>query len=71
MGGYLGHEVQCKNVQHSEYGKKSSIMYELEKTVLAHVENTPYLGLQISNNLKWGNHKNKNCKKANTSLGFL
>ena len=52
-------------------GNKSSYFYELDNTVLAHVENTPYLGLLISNNLKWGNHINKICKKANASLGFL
>ena len=50
---------------------KSSYFYELDDTVLAHVENTPYLGLEISNDLKWSNHVNKTCKKANASLGFL
>ena len=52
-------------------GNKSQYFYELDKTVLANVENTPYLGLLISNDLKWDNHINKTCKKANASLGFL
>ena len=49
----------------------SSYFYKLDDTILNHVENTPYLGLLISDGLKWNNHINKTCKKANASLGFL
>ena len=49
----------------------SSYFYKLDDTILNHVENIPYLGLLISDDLKWNNHINKTCKKANASLGFL
>ncbi|KAK3091517.1 hypothetical protein FSP39_020434 [Pinctada imbricata] len=50
---------------------KSSKFYELNHHILQEVENNPYLGLQISNDLKWTTHINNTCKKANATLGFL
>jgi hypothetical protein len=47
---------------------KSSRYYQLEKHTL---QDNPYLGLQISNDLKWSIHINNVCKKANATLGFL
>jgi hypothetical protein len=35
------------------------------------LSDNPYLGLQISNDLKWSIHINNVCKKANATLGFL
>ena len=50
---------------------KSSRYYQLEKHTLQEVQDNPYLGLQISNDLKWNIHINNVCKKANATLGFL
>jgi hypothetical protein len=35
------------------------------------VQNNPYLGLQISDDLKWTTHITNVTKKANSTLGFL
>ena len=50
---------------------KSSRYYQLEIHTLQEVQDNPYLGLQISNDLKWCIHINNVCKKANATLGFL
>ena len=39
--------------------------------ILKEVQDNPYLGLQISNDLKWSIHINNISKKANATLGFL
>ena len=38
---------------------------------LEQVDSNPYLGVQLSDDLKWGKHINKVTKKANSTLGFL
>ena len=43
----------------------------LEGTVLKHVDNIKYLGVTITNNLKWNTHISNICTKANKTLGFL
>ena len=58
-------------VPSSERNNKSSRYYQLEKHTLQEVQDNPYLGLQISNDLKWSIHINKVCKKADATLGFL
>ena len=35
------------------------------------MQDNPYLGLTILDNLKWKTHINNICKKANSTLGFL
>ena len=50
---------------------KSSRYYQLEKHTQKEVQDNPYSGLQISNDLKWSIHINNVCKKANATLGFL
>ncbi|CAC5408524.1 unnamed protein product [Mytilus coruscus] len=35
------------------------------------VSDNPYLGVIISDNLKWSSHINKFCNKANSTLGFI
>ena len=39
--------------------------------VLDSVTNHPYLGVELSRNLDWGQHVNNKVMKANRSLGFL
>lgn len=51
--------------------EKRSFFYQLNDTILQSVKNNPYLGLSISSDLKWGNHINNICKKANSTLGFI
>ena len=51
--------------------QKTSKFYTLDNHVLEEVENNPYLGLQISSDLKWSTHINKITKKAQSTLGFL
>ena len=46
---------------------KSSRYYQLEKHTLQEVQDNPYLGLQISNDLNWSIHINNVCKKANAT----
>jgi hypothetical protein len=50
---------------------KSSRYYQAEKHTLQEKQDNPYLGLQISNNLKWSIHINNVCKKVSATLGFL
>jgi hypothetical protein len=50
---------------------KSSRYYQLEKHTLQEVQDNPYSGPQISNDLKWSFHINNVCKKANAKLDFL
>ena len=45
--------------------------YNLDNHVLEQVSDNPYLGVQISDNLKWSTHINKIVNKANSTLGFI
>ena len=47
---------------------KSQRYYNLSGHIL---QNNPYLGLQISDDLKWTTHITNVTKKANSTLGFL
>jgi hypothetical protein len=38
---------------------------------LEQVQENPYLGVIISENLKWSTYINKICNKANSTLGFI
>jgi len=50
---------------------KTSHFYELNNTILKHVDSNPYLGVLISNDLTWTNHITNICKRASSTLGFL
>ena len=50
---------------------KSSKFYELDDTILKSASSTPYLGVEISDDLKWSTHVNNISKKANSKLGFV
>ena len=39
--------------------------------VLENVDNIKYLGVTITNDLKWNTHISNICTKANRTLGFL
>ena len=46
-------------------------MYTLDGHILQQVQINLYLGLQISEDLKWTTHITNVAKKANSTLGFL
>ena len=50
---------------------KIEASYTLEGTVLENVDSIKYLGVTITNDLKWNTHINNICTKANRTLGFL
>jgi hypothetical protein len=50
---------------------KTSYMYNLCGTILQNVDHNPYLGIQISADLKWTTHITALCKRAGSTLGFL
>ena len=51
--------------------KKINASYNLEGTVLDSIENIKYLGVTITNDLKWNTHVSNICTKANMTHGFL
>ena len=51
--------------------QKHSKFYQPNNRILQEVQNNPYLGLEISNDLKWSTNINNVCKKANSTLGLL
>ena len=51
--------------------KKINASYSLEGTVLENVEKIKYLGVTITNDLKWNTHVSNIYTKANKTLGFL
>ena len=52
---------------------KSSMdrFYHLDGQILSQVHENPYLGLMISEDLKWSKHITKTCQKATSVLAFL
>lgn len=50
---------------------KTTHMYNLNQHVLETVSDNPYLGLQISDDLKWSKHITKSVGKASVALGIL
>ena len=51
--------------------QRLSYFYSLNGHILQSVPQNPYLGLNISNDLKWSTHINSICSKASSTLGFL
>ena len=51
--------------------KKINASYSLEGTVLENVEKIKYLGVTITNDLKWNTHVSNTCTKTNRTLSFL
>ena len=51
--------------------KKTHKFYQLGGHILEQVDSNPYLGLQISEDLKWSTHISNITKKANSTIGFL
>ena len=58
-------QITCKWIT------KINASYSLEGTVLENVEKIKYLGVTITNDLKWNTHVSNICTKANRTIGFL
>ena len=64
--------VKCNMMQLTrKHLDKIQASHTLEGTVLENVDNIKYLGVTITNDLKWNTHISNICTKANRTLGFL
>ena len=64
--------VKCNMMQLTRKRiKKIHASYTLEGTNLENVESIKYLGVTITNDLRWNTHVSNVCTKANRTLGFL
>ena len=64
--------VKCNMMQITRTRiKKIHASYTLEATVLENVVSIKYLGVIITNDLRWNTHVSNVCTKANRTLGFL
>ena len=50
---------------------RSTHFYSLNNHILEQVEENPYIGLTLTENLKWSSHITKITKKANSTIGSL
>ena len=71
--GYMRFQpVKCNMMQLTRKNtNKIKAFYTLESTVLKNVENIKYLGVTITNDLRWDTHISNFCTKAYRILGFL
>ena len=64
--------VKCNMMQITRKQiKKIYASYTLEGTVLKNVKSIKYLGVTITNDLRWNTHVSNICTKTNRTLGFL
>ena len=64
--------VKCNMMQlTNKRSSKIQASYTLEGTLLENVESIKYLGVTITNDLKWNTHISNVCTKANKTLGIL
>ena len=64
--------VKCNMMQLTKkLTHKIQASYTLEGTVLENVESIKYLGVTITNDLKWNTLIINICTKANRTLGFF
>ena len=64
--------VKCNMMQLTrKHLNKVQASYTLEGTALENVENIKYLGVTITNDLKWNTHISNICTKAYRTFGFL
>ena len=55
----------------AKHQNRSSHFYTIEYHILKQVQDSPYLGITISDDLKLGTHIDNVTKKANSTLDFL
>ena len=66
-----GMEFNAKKCHILSVKNKTSFYYQLCGEILKTVNNTTYLGINISNDLKWATHIKDICSKASSRLGFI
>ena len=66
-----GMEFNAKKCHILSVKNKTSFFYQLCGEILKTVNNTTYLGINISNDLKWATHIKDICSKASSRLGFI
>ena len=62
---------KCYIMHISPKRHKSTHMYSLSGHILDSVSDNPYLGLQISDDLKWSKHIKQTVSKASIALGMI
>ena len=62
---------KCYIMSIAKFPTTSSYFYSLNNTILQQVTSNPYLGIQLTGNLRWSQHTTSITKKANSTLGFL
>ena len=67
----MGNALQCKEMLLNEHQPEVSTFYQLDGHILQQVPYNSYLGVTLSDDIKWNSHINKKSKKANSTLGFL
>ena len=63
--------IKCNMMQQTKTHNEIDASYILEGTFLENVESIKYLGVTITNDLKWNSHIRNVCSRANRTLGFL
>ena len=71
MGQQMGYMFNAKMCYIMSINCKSTHYYTLCDHILKQVEENPYLGLTLTESLKWYSHITKITKKATTTLNFL
>ena len=62
---------KCAIMQYSNSARKQQFDYKMKGETLETVSHHPYLGVELSDNLKFNKHINSITKKASSTLGFL
>ena len=65
------HATKCNVITVTGKRKPLQTEYKLHDHTLAKVTSAKYLGVTITEDLKWDTHINDTCAKANRTLGFL
>jgi len=65
------HPLKCSVLSITRSRHPKQYHYVLHGHVLQHETSVKYLGVTISSGLRWGQHINNICSKANRTLGFL
>ena len=65
------HPDKCNVLTISKKANPIKFEYKLHGQTLKSVNNAKYLGRLITSDLRWTNHINSICGKANKTLGFL
>ena len=66
-----GMRFNAKKCNIMSINNRSTHFYSLNNHILKQVEENPYLGLTLTENLKWSSHITKITKKANSTIGLL